>query len=106
MTLDELNWHDGVLEKIVFDPDHPDGCLLAIDLSLYPDPVNASLRTPMTIQCAEVDWFKQDVSVSSLAQNRCAGNIHAGEMLGPLLRIELFGGDLLIKAGQYVLKSR
>ena len=39
--------------------------------------------------------------MKSLQENEGAGNIYHGELLGPVLRIDLFGGDILVKADKY-----
>lgn len=43
--------------------------------------------------------------MNDLQENKFAGNINHGEVLGGILRIELFGGDLLVKARKYSVKK-
>ncbi len=101
MKIERLSWHDGVLEGISFDPIYKRKSKVTIYLSLYPEQVHSSTRNHLKITCTDVEWFKNDVNMNDLQGNKSAGNINHGEMLGPVLRIELFGGDILVKAAKY-----
>ncbi|MEE9339791.1 MAG: hypothetical protein V3U87_17100 [Methylococcaceae bacterium] len=103
MDIEKLSWHDGILNEYNFDPNYGKENKITIHLSLYPEQIHSSESDSLQIVCSNIDWFKVDVNMNDLQENKFAGNINHGEVLGGLLRIELFGGDPLVKASKYTV---
>lgn len=106
MNIKLLSWHDSVIESIAFKANYKKKSKLIIYLSLYPEQIHSSDRNPIKIICTDIEWYKSDLNMKDLEENESAGNIYHGEMLGPVLRIELFGGDILVKAAKYKVVMR
>ena len=102
MKIESLSWHDGVLGEIIYEPKNSS---LTIFLSLYPEQIESSDRNPLKIVCNDVEWFKNNINNNALEEYKTIGNIYDGEMLGPVVRIELYGGDILVKAASYSVQK-
>ena len=98
MRIESLSWHDGVLEKIIYDSQNSK---LFIHLSLYPEQIESSDRNSITVICNGIEWFKNNIDNSALEEYKTIGNIYDGEIIESILRIELYGGDILVKATDY-----
>ncbi len=105
IKIKSLSWHDGILNGYTFEANYGLESKLTINLELYPEQIISSERKPIQIVCTNLEWYKADVNMSDLLENRTAGNINHGEMIDTLLRIELFGGDILVKAKHYIVKK-
>jgi len=103
MDIEILSWHDGILNGYSFNPNYGEENEITIHLSLYPEQIHSSERDSLRIVCSDIEWFKVDVNMNDLQENKFAGNINYGEVIGSILRIELFGGDLLVKASKYIV---
>ncbi len=105
MEISNLSWHDGILNGYTFNPNYEGVSEVIIHLELYPEQLHAKERDKFKIICKVVESFKLDTDIGELKKNKTFGNINHGEISEQLLKIELFGGVIEIKANEYTVSQ-
>lgn len=101
INISELYWHDGVITKLVFNPNYESQGEIALYVDLFSDPENTSDRDALQITCSDVVRYIATCDLFELNENKGAGNILDGWVTGKILRISLFGGYIEIESNTY-----
>jgi hypothetical protein len=106
MKLEDLSWHDGILDEYRFTAAHaktPASVRLA--LSLYPEQVHSSQRRSVVVLCKGVHRVLLTCDVAELQENAQAGNIVDGYRRGRVLQVIVTGGFLEIEASSFLIRT-
>jgi len=101
MNIEDLSWHDGILNGYSFNPNYDELSKITLDLELYPEQVHSKERKKLKVICENISSVKSNIDINVLKKNKNFGNINHGELTGSVLRIELFGGELVIEAKKF-----
>ena len=106
MKLEDLSWHDGILDEYRFIAARAKaGASVRLALSLYPEQVHSSQRRSLVVLCKGVHRILLTCDVAELQDYAWAGNIVDGYRQGRVLRVIVTGGFIEVEASSFLMRT-